>query len=95
LPGLEVVPGPPQSPMMHLHMTTTADGFVEVARSHAEDQGIWTWPRSYGADTPSIQIAELSVGDATLEFSPTEVAEIIERFVAPDPPGRAYALART
>lgn len=80
--GVEVVPDPLQAPMMHLHLRTSADSFVETARSLAEKEGIWTWAQSFRADTPSIQIAELSVGDATLEFTPSEVAEIIGRFVS-------------
>jgi threonine aldolase len=82
--GVEVVPAPPHTPMMHLHLTTTAEHFTTVARALAEDEGIATWTSSYAADTPSIRVAELGVGDATLAFTPAEIAEIVERFVSLD-----------
>jgi threonine aldolase len=79
---VEVVPVPPQAPSMQLHIRTTADRFIESVRAVAEQDGVWTWSMSFPADTPSIRIAELAVGDATLDFTPEDVAKIIERFVA-------------
>jgi threonine aldolase len=81
LPDLDVVPHTPQTPSMHLHMRTTKERFEEAVRAVAEESGIWTWTSSFPADTPSIQIAELAVGDATLEFTPEDVVKIVERFV--------------
>jgi threonine aldolase len=81
--GVEVVPETPQTPSMHLHMRTTPEHFFETARTIAEQEGIWTWTWLFAADTPSIRIVELAVGDATLEFTPSEVADIVQRFVLP------------
>ncbi|MGH2829182.1 MAG: threonine aldolase family protein [Actinomycetota bacterium] len=80
-PGIEIVPDPPQVPMMHLHLRVDADGFVDAVRRLAETEGIWTWSSSSEAETPSIRVVELAVGDATLEFSPDEVAKIIEGLI--------------
>ena len=82
LPGLEIVPAPPQTPAMHLHMRTTEQRLDEAVTALAEEEGIWTWSWTFEADTPSIRIVELAVGDATLGFTPSEVAKIVERFVA-------------
>jgi threonine aldolase len=82
IPDVEVVPETPQTPSMHLHMRTTAERFEEAVRAVAEETGVWTWTSSYPADTPSIRIAELAVGDATLEFPPQDVVKIIGRFVS-------------
>jgi threonine aldolase len=81
IPGVEVVPRTPQTPSMHLHMRTTKERFQEAVRDIAEETGVWTWAMSFPADTPSIQIAELAVGDATLEFTPEDIVKIVERFV--------------
>jgi threonine aldolase len=81
LPGLELVPDPPHTPSMQLHMKTTEDRFFETVRSIAEEESIWTWSYVFGADTPSIRIVELAVGDATLGFTPSEIAKLIGRFV--------------
>jgi threonine aldolase len=78
---VEVVPDPPQTPMMHLHLRVGEEQFLNSARRIAEDQGIFTWPRSFATDTPSIRRVELTVGDATLTFSPDEVAKIVEDLV--------------
>lgn len=78
---VEIVPDPPQTSMMHLHLRVSEEQFLTAARRIAEDQGIFTWPRSSAAATPSIRVVELTVGDATLTFSPDEVAKIVEDLV--------------
>lgn len=79
--SVEFVPDPPQTPMMHLHLSVSEELFLTSARRIAEDQGIFTWVRSFAADTPSIRVVELTVGDATMTFSPDEVAKIVEDLV--------------
>jgi threonine aldolase len=78
---VEVVPDPPQTPMMHLHLRVAEEQFLTNARRIAEDKGIFTWPRSYATDTPSIRRVELTVGDATMTFPPEEIAKIVEDLV--------------
>jgi hypothetical protein len=77
--SLKVVPDPPQTPMMHLHLHVDEKGFRAAARRIAEDEGIFTWTGTAAVDTPSIRGVELTVGDATLTFSSDEVARIVER----------------
>jgi len=79
--SVEIVPDPPQTPMMHLHLRVTEEAFLASARRVGEDQGIFTWAGSSPSDTPSIRVVELTVGDATLTFSPDEVAKIVEDLV--------------
>ena len=78
IPNVEIVPDPPQTPMMHLHMRVDEQAFLTAARRLAEDQGIFTWPKTFVGDTPSVRVVELTVGDATLTFAPDEVAKIVE-----------------
>lgn len=87
LPGVEVVPNPPQTPIMQFHLRTTSDRFEAGARAIAEEDGIWTWSSSYPTDTPTIRAVELGVGDATLQFTPSEVARIVERLTGADEHG--------
>lgn len=82
LPNVDVVPDPPQTPMMHLHMRVTDDAFLSEARRIAEEESIFTWPRTFEAENPAVRLVELTVGDATLEFAPEEVAELIGRLTA-------------
>lgn len=79
--GIDVVPDPPQTPMMHLSMRTTAERFMDAVEALAREESIWTWRGSSPSDNPNNRIAELTVGDATLGFTPDEVATILQRFV--------------
>jgi threonine aldolase len=78
VPGIEVVPDPPQTPMMHIRLQTSPDHFRAAALRLAQEDGVWTWPRSTPTDSPRVQRIELSVGDATLGFAPQEVRTILQ-----------------
>jgi threonine aldolase len=80
LPGVRVIPDPPQTSMLHLLLPTTQEGFRATARRLATDKGIWTWPRAALTPDPALQRVELSVGDATCALSPTQVRDIIAEF---------------
>ena len=80
VPGVVVVPDPPQTPMMHLLLRTTADAVDDGVRRLAVDDGLWTL-RTMPTDDPTVQRAELSVGDATCLLTPAEVAEIVAQLV--------------
>lgn len=77
VPGVRVLPEPPQTPMMHLLLSTGADEFRAAARRLATEEGIWTWPEAAATADPGVQRVELSVGDATCELSAAEVAAAI------------------
>jgi threonine aldolase len=81
LPGVRVVPDPPQAPMMHLLLTTTPDGFAAAARRLAAEQQIWAWPEAMTTADPGVQRVELSVGDATCALEPGQVRGIIAALV--------------
>ena len=82
IPNVEIVPDPPQTPMMHLHLRVDEGAFLAAARRIAEDDGIFTWASTSTGDRPSVRVVELTVGDATLTFAPSEVAKIVERLTA-------------
>ena len=77
LPGVTVIPDPPQTPMLHLLLRTTAEDFTAAARRLAAGQGVWTWPAAMSTPDPGTQRVELTVGDATLALRPGEVREIV------------------
>ncbi|MGX5653938.1 threonine aldolase family protein [Geodermatophilus nigrescens] len=72
LPGVRVVPDPPQTPMLHLLLTTTPERFRAAVRGLAED-GLWTWNEAAPTADPAVQRVELSVGDATMALPVEEV----------------------
>jgi len=82
LPGIRVVPDPPQVSMMHLLLATTQDGFTAAAQRLAAERQIWAWPEAMTTGDPGVQRVELSVGDATCALAPGQVRDIIVALVA-------------
>jgi threonine aldolase len=76
VPGVQVLPDPPQTSMMHLLLRIDASDLREAALRLARDEGIWTWPQSWPSPPGAAEV-EFDVGDATLEFTPDEVAEVL------------------
>jgi hypothetical protein len=77
LPGVEVLPAPPQAPMMHLQLSVTAAGLQSRALDIATRDKIWTFPRPFSTVSPMLQRIEFSVGDATMHFTPPEIRDLI------------------
>jgi threonine aldolase len=76
LPGVAVVPDPPQTPMLHLVLRTGPEEFTAAARTLAEG-GLWTWERPMPTGVPGLVRVELSVGDATMALSTAEIREAV------------------
>jgi threonine aldolase len=77
VPRVRVVPDPPQVSMMHLLLRTTPEAFVAAATRLAREQGIWTFPRAAATAAPDVVRLELTVGDATCELAPDQIADIV------------------
>ena len=82
VPGVRVVPDPPQVSMMHLLLAVTQGGFAAAARRLAAEQGVWTWPRATVTPDPGVQRVELYVGDATRAMPPDKVRDIVVALTA-------------
>ncbi len=82
LPGVTIIPDPPQTPMLHLLLRTTAEDFTAAARRLATGQGVWTWPAAMTTPDPGTQRVELAVGDATLALRPGEIRDFIQALPA-------------
>jgi threonine aldolase len=75
--GVDVAPDPPQTPMMHLYLRTSAAAVTAGIRRMATEGRLWTWPSSWASGVPGVRRVELAVGDATLDFTPDEVATAV------------------
>ncbi len=82
LPDLEVVPDPPQVPMMHLRLRTSETALREAALDLAEETGIWTFADSRPSESPGWRRVELTIGDATMTFSGADVRRLFDRLLA-------------
>jgi threonine aldolase len=79
IPGVEVLPDPVQSPMMHLRFAVTLDDLRARIIDIAKTEKIWTLSRPWSSEGPRLQRYELHVGDATLQLSPDEIRGLFER----------------
>jgi threonine aldolase len=77
VPGVRVLPDPPQVPMMHLLLETSPDAYRSAARALASERATWVPPSAQPTSDPAVQKIEFSVGDATCELKPDEVREIV------------------
>ncbi len=78
LPGVTVVPDPPETPMLHLLLRTTAEDFERAVRELASE-GLWTWARAAATDDPAVRRVELSVGDATVALPVDDIRSAVRR----------------
>lgn len=81
VPGVEVIPRPVQSPMMHVRFSTTLDDLRARVIKIAKSEKIWTFSRPWVSEGPTLQRFEVHVGDATLQLSPREIRRLFERLV--------------
>ena len=80
-PGIQVLPDPPQTPMLHLLFRVSAERFAANAQRLAERDGVWVWPAAAPTGDPGVVRCELSVGRATRGLAPDRVAGILGRLV--------------
>lgn len=81
LERVRVEPEPPQTSMFHLHLEVDPDALRSAARRLAADDGIWTWASSLPTGSPGWRKVEVTVGDATLDISPTEFRDVVARLI--------------
>ena len=79
--GVDVVPDPPHTNMMHLHLRTSDAAVTAGIRRLATERSLWAFGGSAPLDTPGLRGLELTVGDATLDYTPDEVADIVRELV--------------
>ena len=77
--GVEVLPDPPQSPMLHIRLAVTLEAMIANAKAIARSDGVWTFARPFVSEGPVMQRCELSVGDATLKLRADEIAGLLQR----------------
>ena len=81
--GIEVLPTPVQSPMMHVRVWGKRQGVLDRMYDVARTEGVWMFGGPFATEGPSLQRFEFNVGDATMDFTVAEVRELFERLVGP------------
>lgn len=81
LPGVRVLPSPPQTPLMHIWLPTTAEAYAEKAKRIAETEKLWVWPRAAPAPVPGTVSVELHVGGRALRHDPSFIAATVAALI--------------
>ena len=77
--GVEVLPYPVQSSMMHLRVSGPRQKVMDRMLDIARHDGVWMFAGPYVTEGPNLQRFEFNVGDATMAFSVEEIRELFER----------------
>jgi threonine aldolase len=78
LPEIEVLPNPPHTNMMHVFVRGEADRLEQAALAIAQEQKIWLVNGWSTSQIPAYQKFELTVGDASLDFTADEVTALFK-----------------
>jgi threonine aldolase len=82
IPGIDVVPEPPQTNMMHLHLHGPKERLEAAALALAEETSVWMFGKLQPTAVPARSYLELAVGDAAMELSDDEIAGLFEALFA-------------
>jgi threonine aldolase len=74
LPGVAIVPDPPQTRMFHLYLPCDRDRLRNAALDLAAETGIWAFDRPGITPLPGYVKIEFTAGDATLAIPTEEIA---------------------
>ncbi|HEU0193405.1 MAG TPA: beta-eliminating lyase-related protein, partial [Gaiellales bacterium] len=80
--GVEVVPDPPQAAMFHVHLRGDREVLCESALTLAEERKVFIFGQLEPTSSPSIHYHEVSIGEATLAFTPEETAALYRDILA-------------
>jgi threonine aldolase len=81
LPGVAIVPDPPQTPLFHLHVRGDPQTIQERATRIANERRVWLFDTLSPTVFPGVSKVELSIGEPALEISSREAAELFEMLV--------------
>jgi hypothetical protein len=82
LPGVSIVPDPPQTPLFHVHLRGDRDVLWERMLDQAQTHGVWLANRIEPSVVPNVSKLELNIGGPALEISPKEAAELFAAVAA-------------
>jgi threonine aldolase len=101
LASVDVVPDPPQTPMMHLYLRGDRERLIDAALDVARERKVWLFGGLGPTPVPDVHVHELTIGEPALEVPPEEVADLfadlLERAGSQASPGSspADAIARS
>ena len=77
IPGVEIVPDPPQTNTFHIYLTGALEDLTARAKRVEDERGVRLWKRLGPTPVPTLWRWEFVVGEATLDFTPGEIAAFV------------------
>jgi threonine aldolase len=81
LPGVEIVPDPPHTNMMHVYLRGDRERLLEIANAISDETGIFLVRNLGDSPMPAWQKLELTVGDATLDLPDDTIHGLFEQWL--------------
>jgi hypothetical protein len=78
VPGVDVVPDLPQTPLFHLRLAGDREQLARRSLELASEHGVWLFapPALRATDVDRVSKLELNVGEPSLAICPAEAAEL-------------------
>lgn len=84
VPGIRIVPDPPQTPLFHVHLEGESGVLWARMLSLARTSRVWLGNRLEPSVVPGISKLELNIGEPALEIAPDEAARLFAAVVTGD-----------
>jgi threonine aldolase len=81
VPGVRVVPDPPQTPLFHVHLQGERDVLWPRMLELAQARRVWLASRLEASVVPAVSKLEIHVGEPALAIAPEEAAELFSAVV--------------
>ena len=81
LPGVEIVPDPPHTNMMHVYLRGNRDRLLEAALAISTETGVFLARNLGDSPLPNWHKLELTVGDATLDLPDDTIRVLFEQWL--------------
>jgi len=82
IPGVQLLPAPPQVNMFHLYVNTAANAMIDAREQIAAETGVWLSPRYQPAALPGHSFTEFYVGDNLLPLQDADLMPLFTRMFA-------------
>lgn len=84
IPGVTVIPDPPQTPLFHVHLHGDRDLVWRRALDVAQERRVWLFNPPQPTLLPGVSKVELDIGEPALEILAAEAAEMFAAVAATD-----------
>jgi len=81
VPGVGIVPAPPQTNAFQLYLPAPAKALDAAHLELARDSGVWLFGRFAPTMLPDLAMAEINIGDAAEDLDDGEVVDLVGRLV--------------